>query len=579
MTFKAGGEAGAGIATIGSMFCKLAQRSGLWAFAENDYPSLIRGGHNTFTARVSDEKIWALHGKIDLLVALNARAVMEHADEMSQRGVIIYDANKVKKEDISVKRADVRLFDVPLSQFAREAGGEIFLNQAAMGAVVAVLGMQIERLYDLIEKTFATKGDEVVEKNRVAAKMGYEHVKAAKKQEFEIKIEPKRAGKTLLLNSNDAVCIGAVKAGLRLVAEYPMSPSSSVLHWMAEHAVRQEIVVKHTEDEIAAINYILGAGFAGVRAMTATSGGGFSLMCEALGNGGIAEIPCVILNVQRAGPSTGLPTYTEQADLRFALHASQGEFPRIVCMPGDAQEAFAETFNVFNMAELAQTPAIILLDKYIGESMQIVERFKETGMKVKRGKLQTDEQMENADKFLRHQITKNGISPRCIPGQKNGIYVCSSYEHDETGYTSEDAQNRIAQIDKRAKKLNAINPNTYQPAFFGNSKSTFLLVSWGSTKGVVLEAMKELQKENINIRFMHIKYASPFAADTIKQALQAASKTLICEGNSEGQMRGLIREKTGVLIENAYLKYDGRPFTVEGMVEKIKSLMQKGEEK
>jgi len=261
------------------------------------------------------------------------------------------------------------------------------------------------------------------------------------------------------------------------------------------------------------------------------------------------------------------------------MHASQGEFPRIVCMPGDAQEAFVEAFNVFNMAELVQTPAIILLDKYSGESVQVIEKFKTAGMKVKRGKLQTDEQMESANKFLRHQLAKNGISPRCVPGQKNGMHVCSSYEHDESGYTSEGAQNRVEQIGKRARKLDAINPNIYQPVFFGNAKSTFLLVSWGSTKGVVLEAMKELQKENINIRFMHIKYASPFATEAIKQALQAASKTLICEGNSEGQMRGLIREKTGVLIENAYLKYDGRPFTVEGMVGKIKSLMQKGDEK
>jgi 2-oxoglutarate ferredoxin oxidoreductase subunit alpha len=308
--------------------------------------------------------------------------------------------------------------------------------------------------------------------------------------------------------------------------------------------------------------------------MTATSGGGFSLMAEGIGNAAMAEVPCVIVNVQRAGPSTGLPTRTEQADLQFALHASQGDFARIVCMPGDVEEAFYETFNVWNMAEIAQVPAIILLDKYLGESLQTVPAFNEKGMEVKRGKLQSDEQMQSAKNFLRHKITNDGISPRCLPGQKNGIHVGSSYEHDESGYSSEDGANRIAQIDKRARKLDAINPNIYQPAFFGDVKSPYLAVSWGSTKGVVLEAMKILERENISIRFMHIKYASPFASDTIKQALQSASKTIIFEGNSGAQMRDLIREKTGIFIENVHLRYDARAFEVDEIVDEVKKIIK-----
>ncbi|MFH1306797.1 MAG: 2-oxoacid:acceptor oxidoreductase subunit alpha [Candidatus Micrarchaeota archaeon] len=574
-TFKAGGEAGTGIATMGEMFAKIGQRNGLFAFMENEYPSLIRGGHNTITVRVSDEKIWALHGKVDILVALDKRSIEEHYEEMEERGVVVYDSEKVKGEEIKIKRKDIRFFPVPLSKIAHEAGGEIYFNQAAMGAIIAILGVEPQVLYELIGETFGKKGEEVIEKNMEAARKGFEFVKSIQKTPFDIEIKPRKNGKTLFLNGNDAVCIGAMKAGVKLIAEYPMSPSSSILHWMAAHAVKYDIVVKHTEDEIAAINYLLGAGFAGVRAMTATSGGGFSLMTEALGNGGIAEIPCVIVNVQRAGPSTGIPTYTEQGDLQFMLHASQGEFPRILCMPGDVEEAFYETFNVFNMAELVQTPAIMLLDKYLGESSQVVEYFDMKAMHVKRGKLLSDEQMEGAKNFKRHKLTKSGISPRCLPGQRNGIYVASSYEHDETGYTDESGENRIAQINKRARKMKSINPNLYQPAFYGNAKSTFLLVSWGSTKGVVLEAMKLLEKENISIRFMHIKYASPFASDTIKQALQAASKAMICECNSEGQMRNLIREKTGILIENKYLKYDARPFEAEDIVKEVKKLIGK----
>lgn len=576
VTLKAGGEAGSGIATIGAVFSRIMKRSGLWAFGTNDYPSLIRGGHNTITIRASDERIFALHGKIDILIALDKKTITEHYTEMEDGGAIIYDSDKIKKEEVNISRQDVELLDIPLTKMANEAGGQIFFNQVAMGATLALLGLDLNPLQQLMEETFSRKGKEIVSKNMDAAKKGFEYLKAMQREQFYIKIVPRKNPRdTLILGGNDAVCLGAIKAGVKLVAEYPMSPSSSVLHWMAAHASKHDLVVKHTEDEISAMNYILGAGFAGVRAMTATSGGGFSLMVEALGNGGIAEIPCVVVDVQRAGPSTGLPTYTEQADLQFAMHASQGEFPRIICMLGDVEEAFYETFNVFNMSELVQTPALILMDKYIGESTQTIDRFDLEGMKVKRGKLMSDEQMEGMTNFKRHELSANGISPRSIPGQKNGLHVCSSYEHDETGYTSEEADNRVAQINKRASKMDAINPNLYQPVFYGDAKSTFLLVSWGSTKGVVLEAMKLLGKENISIRFMHIKYACPFASEAIKQALQAAPKVLICEGNSTGQMRNFIREKTGVLIENVYLRYDGRPFEAQGIVDKIKEINSK----
>lgn len=574
ITILCAGEAGAGIATMGLMVSKIAQRCGLYVFMENEYPSLIRGGHNVVTIRISDEKVHALHGEVDLLIAFNNEALEKHIEKLCEGGAVIYDSNRIKDSEMGVKREDVEFFAVPLGDIAKDAGGEIFFNQAAMGAAMAILGVEMGILNALIEKTFARKGRDVVEKNISAARKGYEFVKGREGGNIEFCIKPKKGAKTLLLGGNDACCIGAIKAGVRLIAEYPMSPSSSVLHWMAEHAVKHEIAVKHTEDEIAAANYIIGAGFAGVRAMTATSGGGFSLMAEALGNAAIAEVPCVIVNVQRAGPSTGLPTYTEQADLQFSLHASQGDFARIVCMPGDVEEAFYETFNVWNMAEIAQMPAIILLDKYLGESLQTVPAFNEKGMEVKRGKLQSDSQMECAKNFLRYKITNDGISPRCAPGQKNGLHVCSSYEHDESGYSCEGGANRVAQIDKRAKKLGAINPNLYQPVFYGDVKSPYLLVSWGSTKGAVLEAMKILERENISVRFMHIKYASPFAADTIKQALQSASKAIIFEGNSTGQMRNLIGEKTGIFIENVHLRYDARALEADEIVEEVKKIIK-----
>ncbi len=575
VTLKAGGEAGTGIATIGAIFAKIMQRSGLYVFATNDYPSLIRGGHNTITIRASKDPISALDGPADILIALDLLTIKEHAAGLAENGAIIFDSSKIKEDSIKTARPDLLLFPVPLSQIAKDAGGELFFNNVAVGATLALLGMGVAPLKSIIEQAFSRKGQEVVDKNLKASQGGFDHLKASLSSPFSIQIQPRAIPeRTLLLNGNDALCIGAIRAGARFVAEYPMSPSSSVLHWMAAHAVKYNLVVKHTEDEISAINHLCGAGFAGVRALNATSGGGFSLMAEALGNAGIAEIPIVIVNVQRCGPSTGLPTYTEQADLQFTLHASQGEFPRIVCMPGDPEEAFYEAVNVFNMAELVQTPAIMLMDKYVSESSVTVPYFDISKTGVQRGKLQSDAQMDAAVGFKRHEITPDGISPRCLPGQKNGIHVCSSYEHDETGYTSEEATMRIAQIDKRERKMAQIQPQIYQPAFYGDPKSPFLLVSWGSTKGAVLEALHLLARENVPIRFMHIKYAFPFASETIRAALQSSSKVLICEGNSEAQMRSLIREKTGMLIQNTYLRYDGRPFEPADIAAKVRELLK-----
>ena len=626
VTIKVGGEAGTGVLTVGNLLAKLMQRSGLQVFMTNDYPSLIKGGHNTLTVRVSSERIYALDPAPDILIALDKLTIESDAAGLASGGAIIYDSAKVKEEDVAISRSDVRLLGVPLSKIAAEAGGEIFFNQAAVGATLALLGMDLTLHNSLIESTFGRKGAEVVAKNKQVTAAGHEFVKEeVGRTPFGISIQPQPpVRRTLLINGNDAVCAGAVAAGVQLVAEYPMSPSSSVLHWMAAHATKLNIVVKHTEDEIAAINWLCGAGFAGVRCLTATSGGGFSLMAEGLGNAGMAEIPVVVVEDQRAGPSTGLPTYTEQADLQFALHASQGEFPRIVACPGDPAEAFYMAFDVFNMADLVQTPAIILMDKYLAESAQTVSYFRLDGLKINRGLLQSDAQMEGYtpagpamkpasiggpwavgvpatneqaaaagkspasaadDKtqsppassskpvFKRHLLTPSGISPRCIPGQKNGIHVCSSYEHDETGFTSEEPAMRVAMIDKRERKLRVISPLLYQPAFFGEQDADFLLVSWGSTKGVVLEALKTLKSLGIPVKYMHIRYASPFAADAIRAALKSAKRHLIIEGNSSGQMRNLIREKTGHFIENFYGRYDARPFEPAEIVKQVKACM------
>ena len=578
VNFKVGGPAGAGVATVGLLFAKCLQHAGLEVFTANDYPSLIKGGHNTLAVRGAPEQIFSLLGELDILIALDKKTVDIHTSELSVGGAIIYDSSKIRDAVGMVQRKDIILIGAPLSEMAAKAGGEIMFNTVALGASVGILGLDASVLESLMKHVWERKGQAVIDANIAAAKAGYEFSKSAMKAPFKVKIEPmQRKERKMLINGNEASVAGAIKAGCKFVAEYPMSPSTAILHLMAGHENDFGIIVKQTEDEISAANMLAGAAFAGARCMTATSGGGFSLMAEGIGLMGMAETPCVIFNSQRSGPSTGLPTYTDQADLLFALHISQGEFPRVVIAPGDATECFAEAVNAFNLADLVQGPVIVLLDKYLSESSFSCEDFRKISVKVDRGKLLTDAHMEGAKDYKRYAFTPDGISPRCAPGQKNGRHVAPSYEHDETGFTSEEPGMRIAQIDKRARKLSAIPQEMIAPGFGGadEEKAEILLVCWGSTKGPMQEALKLLSASGINARMMHICYASPFPARVVLAALGKAKNTIIFEGNSEAQMRAWIFQKTGYYVEKTYLRYDGRPFTPEEIVAHVKKILKK----
>ncbi|MEM3060181.1 MAG: 2-oxoacid:acceptor oxidoreductase subunit alpha [Candidatus Anstonellales archaeon] len=588
VTIKIGGEAGSGVATIGLTLARCLKDLGFYIFSENDYPSLIRGGHNTQTVRACTRRVHSLLGPVHLLLCLNKNSAIFHRDEVVEGGAIIYDGESFELNS-EEKRDDVSYISVPLSRIAKEQGDPVYENSAAIGAGMCLLGGSIDIVEAQLNKMFETKkSEEIALKNITAAKEGFQYVSnLGKSGSLQIEIREKIRGQ-LLLNGNEAICLGALRGGCKFVAEYPMSPSSSILHLMAKYEREFGLVVKHTEDEIAAINMICGSAFAGARALTATSGGGFSLMVEALGMAGISEQPIVIVEVQRCGPSTGLPTYTEQADLQFVLHASQGEFPRLVFCPGDVEECFYGTVDVMNLAEKLQVPAIILSDKYLAEQYATVNRFDVNRACVDRGKIMTDEQMKNfrhwmderfeskSDAsypvFKRHVFTEDGISPRCFPGQENGMHVASSYEHDETGFTSEDPQMRVAMIDKRARKLASVPQSLIRPKIYGDPNAEFLLIAWGSTKGPCLEALKLLQDQGFKIKFMHISWACPFDSLSVLNELQRSRKQLICEGNSEAQMRSLIREKTGFFIKNVFLKYDGRPFDPIAIADEIKRL-------
>lgn len=577
-TWKIGGPAGFGIKTTGDMFSKTMLRAGFSVFDYVEYPSLIRGGHNVTETRVADAEVFAQKKTTDVLIALDKQTVDLHKDKLADGAAIIYDKDQFEVNPKELSGKDIHLVHVPLLDIVKKTGGiKIMENNVALGASMALIGMELKILFEVIADQFKRKGEYVIRENHEAAEAGHAYVtqnyKLIKSDALnKIKSDAlKNAAKNqVLVTGNDAVALGAIAAGCKLYCAYPMTPSSSILHTLAAFADKVGMIVRHAEDEIAVINLACGAGFTGVRAMIGTSGGGFSLMTEGLGLVGLTETPLVIVEAQRPGPATGMPTWTGQGDLRFVLHAHQDDFPRIVLAPGDVAEAFELTWKAFNYAEKYQTAVIILLDKYLSESHKS-STLSVDSIKIDRGKLVMS-QDSGKGQYLRYKITEDGIPERAIPGLKNMLFTANSYEHNEYGLSSEKVEDRVAQVNRRNKKLATFRQNDLpEPKVYGEENAEVTLVGWGSTKGPALQTLRELGHDGKGptINYLHINYIWPFPAKAVHKILSTSTKTLLLEGNHAAELGGLIRQETGIEIEHKYLKYDGRPFYAEDIIKKI----------
>jgi 2-oxoglutarate ferredoxin oxidoreductase subunit alpha len=577
-TWKIGGEAGFGIKAAGQVFAKAMVRAGYEAFDYSEYPSLIRGGHNTYQITVAGADARSAARSVDLLVALNQETIDLHLAELSHGAGIIYDGDEIKLTADKFKSKGVALIPVPLKKLASETGGEIMRNTVAIGASLAVIGLEPKILENILKETFAHKPG-VIEANIKAIEAGFGFIKKNHpKLNFKIKLDVRKHEPRMLIAGNEAMGLGALAGGLNFFSAYPMTPATSVLHYLAGKAVSEGLIVKHAEDEISVINMALGASHAGARAMCATSGGGFALMGEAVGLAGISETPLVIINVQRPGPATGMPTWTDQGDLRFVLHAAQGEFPRIVLAPGDVSECFYQTAEALNLAEKYQLPVIILSDKFLGEGDATVPLFDENKVRIERGKLLMAE--KELKDFRRYEVTADGISPRTLPGTKGGMFSADSYEHDAFGFSSETAEDRVAQVDKRAKKLHHAAAELGGANHYGPAHAKITLVSWGSTKGPILDALELLPPRlRGKVNFLHLNVIWPFPAKLVKASLAPvgllgkSKKMILIENNSTAQLGALIRQETGIEIKEKILKYDGRPFFPEELAEKIAKIV------
>ncbi len=573
VTLKIAGEAGQGLNISALNLAKTFTRKGFHAFLLTENPNSIKLEPAWCSLRVSTRLLVSQTEQVDILIALKPDALLRHRAEVSDGGFIIYDEETINPEE-GKESSKIKYLPVPLSRIAGEMKApDLIRNTIALGALLALIDYQPAGMRKIIAEGFARKGEAVVDQNITALEAGFNFVQKSYGNFIRKRLPEENGPARLFLTGNEALSLGAIKAGCKLLAAYPMTPSSPILHYLASKEQEYGIVVKHTEDEIAAMNMAVGANFAGVRAMTCTSGGGFSLMVEALGMAAQSETPVVVVVGQRPGPSTGQPTHTGQGELQFLVSASQGEFPRIIIAPGDAAETFRETFNAFNLAEKFQVPVLILTDKYLVESYTDWPELKDDDLEIDRGKLLTEAQLSAEKNYHRYKVTPDGISPRSIPAQKNGAHVATSYEHDESGWYQEDPVGVKKMYEKRFAKIPFILKKMKEPKLYGPDEAQITLLAWGSTKGPALEAMERLADEGVTVNLVHLTYLWPLPVEALSELIENAQKTLMIEGNYTGQLAHIIRRETGVKINHVLTKYDGQPFYPADICAKVKEIL------
>src|SRR5215831_16953417 len=573
-----GGENGQGIASTGDILARIFARRGLNLNAYNAYQSIIRGGHTFLTVRASDGPVRSMGDKHDVLVPLNQDAMDRHLRLLRPGACVVYDADRLKPGEAA---AGVQLCPLPIKQIC--GTNKLAVNTAALGAVLQLLGIESEPLEAVIARQFKKKGEAVVAENVGIARGGFEYA-AQNFKTFPFKA-PKLDKPKGIVTGNAATAMGGVAAGVKFYAAYPMSPSTGVLMWMASHARELGIMVRQVEDEIGVMNMVIGAAHGGCRAMCATSGGGFALMSEAVGMAGMIETPIVCVDVQRAGPATGVPTKTEQGDLWQVLGAGQGDYPRIVVAPTNQLDLFHTIPELFNLCDKYQCPGLVLSDLLISEGTASIDPDDlDFQVKIDRGELILPNGNGNGansasgynDKtYLRYKNTDSGISPRAVPGVPGHIFTAATDEHDEDGTLISDEftnpQKRRMMVEKRVRKMQGVIKDIAPPKLVGPETADVTLVGWGSTEGVIREAVEKLAgEEGIVANQLAIKWIVPLHASEISAILGRSKKVILVENNQSGQFARYLRSETGFPAHGHIRKYDGEPFMPHHIVDAVK---------
>jgi len=582
ITVGFGGAAGDGLDRAGSLLARTANRLGLYAISYNSYQSLIRGGYTYLRLRLAEKKVHCVGDHMHILIALNQDTIERHAGKVAAGGLVLYNSDKISCDQSFVSEG-VHLVPLPVKEITKDMGKllPIMQNTVAVGALLYFANLEIDAVEDVLTATFQHKGTSVVDLNIKIAQGGYDYARThyAEFQDpgswkFSRQAKP-------FFTGNHAIALGACAGGLKFYSAYPMSPASNILHWMAQHSAKCGVLVKQAEDEIAVISMAVGAGHTGVRAMCATSGGGFALMTEAIGLASMIEAPVVVVNVMRGGPSTGLPTKTEQGDLNQVFGASQGDYPRVIIAATSTTDCFHTAVEALNLAEKYQLPVIILSELLLGENPETIESEAwSQDVPIERGELVREVppfQAEN-DGFKRYLFTPSGVSPRPVIGSEGMVHVAASDDHDEDGviisdvFTCPPIRRKISE--KRMRKVENLRKELPPPKLEGSDDADVTLIGWGSTWGTIHEAVGQLEDDGISTNHLHFKYLYPFHEQEARAILEKCRKTIVVEVNYSGQFTRHLRAETGFTVDDTILKYDGEPLEPRMITNRVREILQ-----
>lgn len=579
LSWKVGGQQGEGIDSAGETLSTALNRKGYFLFGYRHFSSRIKGGHSNTKIRISTEPTQSISDDLDILVAFDQETIDLNAHELIPEGVILADEKFAPTVPEGVA---ARLIAVPFTKIAEEVGMAQMKNMVSVGASIALLGLDVEAFREALEERFAKKGQKVVEKNLEAIGRGKEFVEALGLSITRFQLAPSDGQRRLYMIGNDATALGALAAGARLMPAYPITPSSEIMEYLIQKLPEFGGTVVQTEDEIAAITMTIGANYGGVRALTASAGPGLSLMTEAIGLAGMTETPCVIVNTQRGGPSTGLPTKQEQSDILAMLYSTHGEIPKIVIAPSTVEECFYDTIQAFNLAEQYQCPVIIMTDLAVALGKQTVDPLDYSRIEIKRGKLVTDAEelpeLGDSELFPRYEFTEDGVSRRVLPGKKNGIHHVTGVEHAETGRPQESPVNRNKMMDKRLRKLaNGIDFANPVAVNAPHEEADMLIVGINSTGGTIQEAIGRLEKDGLKVNHAQIRQILPFPTEEMAAQMNKAKKVVVIENNATGQLTNLIKMNVGMAEKITFVgKYDGNPFLPAEIYKECKELLVHG---
>ncbi|WP_347722866.1 2-oxoacid:acceptor oxidoreductase subunit alpha [Lysinibacillus capsici] len=573
LSWKVGGQQGEGIESTGEIFSMAMNRLGYFLYGYRHFSSRIKGGHTNNKITVRPTEVRSIADDLDILVAFDQETIDVNYKELTEKGIILADAkfDPVKPED-----SKAPLFAVPFTEVAAELGTSLMKNMVAIGATASLLNLEDAVFQNVVDDIFGKKGEEVVQKNMEAITRGRQIMNELLVDRIgEWELAPADGKRRMFMIGNDAIALGALAAGTRFMAAYPITPASEIMEYLIKKLPKFGGTVIQTEDEIAAATMAIGANFGGVRSFTASAGPGLSLMMEAIGLSGMTEQPLVVVDTQRGGPSTGLPTKQEQSDLMAMLYGTHGEIPKVVIAPSTMEEAFFDTIQAFNIAEELQLPVILMTDLQLSLGKQSVEPFNYNKIEIRRGKIVMDNLEEAADKayFKRYEDTEDGISPRVLPGTLHGIHHVTGVEHDETGKPSEATGNRQTQMDKRFRKLESLKFDN--PVFVNapHEEADILLVGFNSTRGAIEEVQERLNAQGMKVNHAHIRLIHPFPSAEIAPLVAQAKKVIVVENNYTGQLANIMKMNVGGHDKIATItKYNGTPFLPGELENRVKEL-------